>query len=240
MVYLYPTASTSAVFINGYHLEQAYQIQYKDSAPKIPIYGYNDYTFSRVIRGKGLVQGIVIVNFIFAGYLTSVLEYQKEGYSAKLYNYGFTIPGTSQKEQFQSDLKTKLRNELPPNNTVDERRARAEYIASLISNNRSEAVVRQTKEALETMFYNPEDSPTSEGIVTNPLSIGSKRTMGNQLDIYYQDPSYVNWFVRFNDVHFSDVSQQISQAGAEGSSEPLYEVYSFIARDKEIRTKSNG
>ena len=80
--YIYSTASTVAAFINGYHIEQAYGFNYKETIPKVPVYGYNDYEFSKVLRGKGIVQGILVVNFVFPGYLTAVLTNRKDTYSS--------------------------------------------------------------------------------------------------------------------------------------------------------------
>jgi hypothetical protein len=90
-VYIYSTASTVAAFLNGYHIEQAYGFNYKENVPKIPIYGYNDYEYSKVVRGKGVVQGILVLNFVFPGYLTAVLTYRNDTFDPKLYNYN--LPG---------------------------------------------------------------------------------------------------------------------------------------------------
>ena len=233
--YIYSTASTVAAFINGYHVEQAYGFNYKESIPKVPIYGYNDYEFSKAVRGKGIVQGIFVINFTFPGYLNSVLVYRQDVYKPKLYNYNFNI-GLSTERQHQANLFNTLKYELPANSTLESKLARAEYIASLISNKSTKDA---TKNALNKLFIDSARSSQPELIAAksfpSPLIVDSSSTVGNQIDIYYQDPDLSTWFVRFNNVHFTEVSQNISQAGAEGSSEPLYEIYEFIAQNREIK-----
>jgi hypothetical protein len=245
-VYIYSTASTVAAFVNGYHIEQAYGFNYKESVPKIPIYGYNDYEFSKVVRGKGVVQGILVVNFVFPGYLSAVLTYRNDVYNPKLYNY--QLPGNpgqflpSTQKQIQDKIFKDLETELPANNDTQSKAARATYIANLITSSKSNpSDIATTKNALNKFFSvdlgDINDVSNARNIsrrITSPLVADSSPVVGNQIDIYYQDPDLCSWFVRFNNVHFTEVSQSISQAGADGSSEPLYEIYEFIAKNKEI------
>lgn len=243
-VYIYSTASTVAAFLNGYHIEQAYGFNYKENVPKIPIYGYNDYEYSKVVRGKGIVQGILVLNFVFPGYLTSVLTFRNDVYDPKLYNYNLPVGAgqylPSTQKQLQEDIVSKLKFELPSNDSAASKKSRAEYIARLISKNNPEETER-TKLALNKFFnldpgdiYDTSNVRRYKNRIQSPLTADSSPVIGNQLDVYYQDPDLATWFVRFNNVHFTDVSQNISQAGADGSSEPLYEIYEFIAKNKEI------
>lgn len=229
--YIYSTASNVAAFVNGYHIEQAYGFNYKESIPKVPIYGYNDYEFSKVVRGKGIIQGILVINFTFPGYLNSVLESRKDVFVPKLYNYKFS-DGPSTEQQHQEKMFQEMKLELPVNSTKESKQARAEYIANLIS---KDSTRDATKQALNELFAEKEVKQINTSNLSSPLISDSKSTVGNQIDIYYQDPDLSTWFVRFNDVHFTDISQNISQAGAEGSSEPLYEIYEFIAKNREIK-----
>ena len=245
-IYIYSTASTVAAFLNGYHIEQAYGFNYKETVPKIPIYGYNDHEFSKIVRGKGIVQGILVLNFVFPGYLSAVLTYRNDNFDYKLYTYnlpngpGAYLPSTD--KQIQESIFQNLKTELPANSSADSKRARAEYISKLISPSQAgKAAVDNVKNALNR-FFNLSSTVSAETEspraykhkINSPLIANSEPKIGNQLDIYYQDPQLSTWFVRFNNVHFTEVSQNISQAGAEGSSEPLYEIYEFIAKNKEI------
>lgn len=230
MTYIYPTASTIAVFLNGFHLEQAYQLQFKESAPKIPIFGYNDYTFSKVAYGRKMVQGILVVNFIFAGYLNTILDAQYNGanvpFVPRLHNYDEAVANTYSQRKLIDEIRQQVKTELPSVATEAERSARASYIASLITKNKASRDA--TKKALEESFT-PQDFPRVIDKLPSPLDA---RSNGVILDLYYQDPSYTTWWIRFDNIFFYEVSQVNSQAGAEGSSDPLYEVYSFMASDR--------
>jgi len=239
--YIYSTASTVAAFINGFHIEQAYGFNYKESIPKVPVYGYNDYEFSKVLRGKGIVQGMLVVNFVFPGYLSAVLTNRNDVYNPK-YNTNLGQLGPSTDKGFQERLFNQLQSELPANSDAANKKARAEYIANMITRNgASDEEIGKVRDAVSrfispspTTYYSAEQVRKSSYVINSPLIADSKAAKGNDLDIYYQDPDLSTWFVRFNNVHFTDVSQSISQAGAEGSSEPLYEIYEFIAKSKEI------
>lgn len=135
MTFLYPTASTTAIFINGYHVEQAYQIQYKENVNKVPIYGYSDYTYSKIAVGRTLVQGILVLNFVSPGYLSAVLEESRSTTPKKLRNFGFSARGNTEKKQLEEDIKNEIRTELPTLDSDVSRKARAEYIADLLSKN---------------------------------------------------------------------------------------------------------
>lgn len=230
MTHLYPTASTVAVFLNGIHIDQAYQLQYKEYVSKNPIYGYNDFTFSKIAYGKSLTQGMLVINFTFPGYLNTVLDtlYEKpSGFVPRLYNYQFSRKNDN---ILQNNIKNQLNTELPPNGTSEERSARASYIASLISSGKQ--TKEATKRALESFFSPPELEPVNTSQISSPIMLAKDNTI---LDVYYQDPQYQTWFLRFENVHFTEISQSISQAGAEGSSDPLYEIYSFISSKKTIK-----
>lgn len=247
--YFYPTASTTAVFINGYHIDQAYRIDYRESAPKIPIYGYNDYNYSTVARGRTLINGIMVINFVFPGYLQpAVLQLKNRiPFVPSLYNYDISKHNKETTDHYKDDLYTELRTELPQNNTEADTQARAQYIASLLAG-KSREDVKNVKETLHDFFTTAQDPQSHSNRKTGGdirRSIYSSvidptpsidKTEGSTVDIYYYSPERSLWFVRFLDVYFSDTSQQISQAGAEGSSEPLYEVYNFIASKKQIIT----
>ena len=161
-VYIYSTASTVAAFLNGYHIEQAYGFNYKENVPKIPIYGYNDYEYSKVVRGKGVVQGILVLNFVFPGYLTAVLTYRNDSFDPKLYNYN--LPGgpgdylPSTQKQLQDNIISNLKFELPANSSPESKKARAEFITNLIAkDNPLEAY--QTKVALNKFFGTAPSDP---------------------------------------------------------------------------------
>jgi hypothetical protein len=250
--YIYSTASNVAAFINGYHIEQAYGFNFKESVPKVPIYGYNDYKYSKAVTGKGIVQGILVVNFMFPGYLNGVIEQSKGAYVPKLYNYKIGH-GASTEKSHQESLFNKLKTEIPPN-TPELKTARAEYIVdtmfSKTGRTLGESMALEAKRqiliaAIKSTFselllssfsdFGNGESASLHEVMNSPLDAKQHASEGCRIDLYYQDPDFVNWYVTFNNVYFTEVSQSASQAGAEGSSEPLYEIYQFIASDRKIK-----
>ena len=247
MTFLYPTASTTAIFLDGYHVEQAYQVQYKESVNKIPIYGYNDYTYSKIAVGKSLVQGILVINFISPNYLSAVLKGDIKQVNTKARNTQFSNLGedSTKDKRLQKDLESEIRTELPQPVDAESREARASYIAALLGSKADP----QTRKSMKDALFNSFSSERSQFIDYNdgPSIIGPDRATSTEkssisivdkqnltMDIYYSDPQFSLYWVRFNKVHFYEASQTISQAGAEGSSDPLYEIYSWIASDKKI------
>jgi hypothetical protein len=246
VTFIYPTASTVAVFINGMHIDQAYQVQYKESTNKIPIYGYNDHIFTKVAKGRQAVSGVLVINFMFPGYLNAALDskYQAESSLPPALYPQKDIQGSLREaydESLEKTIEQQLATELPSLESTASRQARAEYIADLIS---SKDTKQKTIKALVNQFENRDavsfDTPAGKlpldklriKSLESPIELSSRNIT---IDIYYQDPQSSDWYLSFKNVHFYDVSQTISQAGAEGSSEPLYEVYSFMASQKVIK-----
>ena len=254
--YLFPTASNLAVFIDGIHVDLAYRVDIKDSAPKVPLYGYNDTRFSAVMSGRGIVQGFLAVNFIYPGYMTALMERRNKG----------KIGASARTLEFQEQsVKQFIFNELPANTDDTSRAARAEYIANLISphtlqNTSSQSDVevalvgvtpgaRQSaferklvgsskrlakeavKEALVGVFVRGE--PLQERVRTsgrNPLEIDSELDM----EVYYSNPDSSTWYEKLESVHFTDINKGMTAAGAEGSSEAILEVFEFFARSRRV------
>ena len=237
----YPTASTATVFLNGFHIDQAYRVDFRDSVPKIPIYGYNDYTYTKVVRGQGIVQGMLVTNFTYPGYLAEALRNAGGKTTNGLYNLN------SENDRVVDRVKKELRSELPPN-TPEGRAARADYIATLLARQKQfsvekgrfhtdkELTTRKLKAVVSDFFTKPNtstvDATENDRIERNPLFIGSDQN--DTLEIYYHDPSLALFYVKFENIHFTEISQQISQAGAEGSSEPLYEIAQFISSKRTV------
>lgn len=253
MTSLYKTSSTVSVFLNGFHIDQAYRIDYRENSDKVPIYGYNDIFYSKAVQSKTIIQGMLVVNFVYSGYLNRAILFRETSkFVPSLYNYkmfGNTpeVSGALLTDSIRKSLPT----ELPPN-TQETKASRAEFIANLIAKPSERA---RTKDALNRFFSVTKSREINDNLSvadiiaedeqstfvnTNRIDNSSALTLdgalpkGSTIDIYYQDPKFTTWLARFTNVYFTDISQQVSQAGAEGSSEPLYEIYSFIASKREI------
>jgi hypothetical protein len=239
--YTIPTASTVALFIDGIHIDLLHRLDYKESFPKLPRYGYNDTIYTNTMPGRKIIQGFLAIVFVEPAYLTRVLENNRIN---KIDN----VVASSAQSSLDS---------LPGYTTEEEKQGRAQYIADLlfpsgkypkhfaIENDHDFAEsVKINKTALEKDLFvkklidkfSTGEIPTSkqgpEENVLTPLDKGPV-----DMDIYYLDPSRATWYIRLNNVSFDQIEQTIAGAGAEGSSEPLYEVYSFQAANKTIKIR---
>lgn len=231
-----PTASNVSVYLNGYLVDMAYRIDYRESSNKVPIYGYNDVVYDIVAQSKSIIQGMLIVNFISSEYLLPAIANFDPGNDINI----------SRNLLDSEKIHTQLKYELPPNSSIEEKKARAEYIASLVQNRQTRDRV---KDALEDIYSSTRPGKVIEKTVrefpgttnmktvpvrsTSSLLMEIQRPNGSLIEVYFNDPARASYLLRFSNVYFNDISQQISQAGAEGSSEPLYEIYSWISSRRE-------
>ena len=258
MSFSFPTAKNVTVAIDGYHIDLAFRMDWKEDQPKIPRYGYNDYEFSRVIPGRKIIQGFLVINFVAPNYLGAIVE---------------------NKIQSASDKTEKTMNEflggLPGVETAASRKARAEQLAGILFPPNEDLI--STRKAQQTKRYNvgyhrdygqinygeaPKSGPIDpsnqiEEQGPNPLIPANNNQFRDALisrfvdgervvrvpymasplaskliqtmDVYYHDADTTPWYMKFYGVHFTNVSQSYSAAGADGSAEPIYETYEFIA-----------
>ena len=232
--YIFPTAATTTVYLNGLHVEHAFRVDWKEDSPRIPIYGYNDKYYSRVATGRSIVQGLLVINFIYSGYLYHVLEQggipNVPADAFKKGNLDYLKKGTYRKS-IKNDLAKKIRNEVKlAEQANDPKNQKMEYIQQLFKErNRTPNEIALLKEVLRET-HSLEDTAVEKQSKLRTLSSPLENQAGDlQMDVYFQDPERVLWRLNFRDVYFTSVSQQASIAGAEGSSEPLYEIYEFIA-----------
>lgn len=234
MTYNFPSGQNVTIFIDGVYIELSFRLDWKDSRPKVPIYGYNDHVYTRTIRGRTLVQGFLVTDFVVPNYLGVMLE-----------------RNVRKKEIKESQEFDKFLDDLP----ID-------------VNKRAEAIGRAMFPYLDTKKILQDTSAAPGGLQDTLLSKAEvdaekqrkgmiiRFTQGRgpvyipdttdpvepadpvDLTIYYHDPEIAPWYVLLRDVEITDISQTISAAGAEGSSEPIYEVYEFVARKRELKVVS--
>jgi hypothetical protein len=271
MTFYLPTSSKVKIMIQGIDLDLAFRLDWRESTPRVPIYGYNDYYYSKTIRGKTLIQGFLVMNYVAPHYLSAVLE-----------NWSNRNQKRS-KAEFDAIIAT-----LPSTTTEENRRARAEMLTSLLFTKKTDLrglVEQGTPGAIKVdrMIGKLAETPGKigslldkivgrgnagltaaaqrRGLVESPqggvedfkkklidrfASGGNDVVVPNiagpgdytlpfNMEIYHMEPEFSNWYVILNDVEITDVSQTVSAAGAEGSSDPLYETYEFVAKRRTIK-----
>jgi hypothetical protein len=255
MTFYLPTTSKVRVMIHGVDLDLGFRLDWKHSQPKIPVYGYNDTDYTKTIRGRNLVQGFLVMNYVAPHYLSALLEQwdQKTRISEKL----------------EID---ELISNLPGTDTAANRIARAELLSSLLfpsSGANSEPLVDQVEMKMRSPLERvaKRGSPGvlkrafDSGLVAGPtggipdiktklIDRFTKGTGTNivpriagpgdystpfDMTIYHMEPEFSNWCVILEDVEITDVSQTLSAAGNDGSSDPIYETYEFIAKRRQIK-----
>jgi len=226
---LFPTAKNVHIALDGYHIDLAFRMDWKEDRPRIPRYGYNDRKYTRTIPGRTLIQGFLVTNFIAPNYLGIIKEEEAHIISEKA-----------------QDKVRNLISELPDTTDLTNRKARAEALGALLfPPSEREAAEKDdlfpplhvrnkdidpNKEIKETMIrtFIEGERLLSVPAMASPLDLSSTYTM----DVYYNDIGATPWHTTFYDVEFVSVSQSFSAAGAEGSSEPIYETYEFISNSR--------
>ena len=250
----FPTASSTAVFINGIHIDQVHRVDFKETDPRIPLYGYNDHMYSRTLKGRRVLQGFLVINYTYPGYLAAALR----------------SSNSKQNLKYNTRIVENIEN-IPANTTEASRKARAEYITSLMlppgtvvtkvgpnlgfpvgrqyvgfDTNFKKCGIHRSRTKSDEMLASEDLKAAllakATGNDINLAKAGEQNFTDNVLNlidpvdivIYYSNPHNAKWTVELTDVEFTDLSQTTSAAGADGSSEPLYETYEFIAKTRKI------
>lgn len=244
MTFYLPTSSKVKIMIKGIDLDLAFRLDWKQAHPRIPVYGYNDQEYTKTIAGRKLIQGFLVMNYVAPHYLTSFLA--KEDQDKAI--------------QQRSDAVTEVFDVLPPTQTAAQRTARAQMISTRLfqdakpkgywdRQDRSQAPDRKTstprfqsvgdyrpdfsnqtfKEQLLDVFVRGGLDPFEPDLIS-PTDL----TRPFPMTIYHMEPEYAPWYIVLEDVEITDVSQTMSAAGADGSSDPLYETYEFIAKRRQV------
>lgn len=237
---IYPTASNVNVFINGIHIDQAYRVDYKDSLTKTPVWGYNDTVYSKALQGRAIVQGILVINYTFPGYLKAVLA--DNAVFGK--NKDVNASNLWRKDTIETDEQKRLIIEsLTKSDSVTEKSQRAADIAkSLFPNQFSEKSPPKNNEDYLTDSQLVEEALKEQYLQGNIKKSDPLRMSKNELsyppvdmEVYFTEPATASWWLLYKGVEFTEVSQQISAAGQDGSSENLFEVYEFICKERQIK-----
>jgi hypothetical protein len=69
----YPTPATVKYYINDIELDDMYRVDFQRSINYQPIYGYNSMQYDFVAKGKELVNGNLIINYRYPGYLAMAI-----------------------------------------------------------------------------------------------------------------------------------------------------------------------
>lgn len=209
----YPTSQNVHVFINGIHIDEAHRVDFKEEQSKVPLYGYNDYLYSKVLYGRRLVQGFLAINFVYPGYLGAVLEREQlrllEDHKNDVNDLKIVLP------EADADRVTKAK-------ILAEKLFDAEDTTTM-RNLIIEATAKSVLDKDRTLYK--QNTIPSHNVLNYNDSV--------DMTIYYSSPESAEWAVELEGVEFTSVSQTMAMAG-DGSADPLFEVYEFIAKTRNI------
>jgi len=75
----YFTGAQTRLYIEDICIDEAVSLQYIAQAPVVPLYAYDNCKFIRTARGKSIVQGQILINFVDEGYLYYALKDIRKG-----------------------------------------------------------------------------------------------------------------------------------------------------------------
>lgn len=255
MTFYLPTASKVVICIEGIELDLAFRLDWKEAEPRIPIYGYNDREYTKTVSGRRLVQGFLVMNFIAPYYLTSFLmrkevERRKKQRQEDEEILNELLAGAETDSDKASRAKA-IANELFKQEQesfamallpTEDSSTLLSPKSSRLKNLRRLDTIASSNKKLKNQLINSFIGGRDDGLKGRQLpmytALDWKRPFN--MEIYPTDPSFAQWYIVLEDVEITDVSQTINSSGANGSSEPLYETYSFLAKRRTVLPSRNG
>jgi hypothetical protein len=187
-------------------LTQIVTISFAAQEPIIPIYGYASYTYDAVAHGARIVTGSFTIAFKESLYIRSALE--------KLRSNGTSSAST--KSVYSSMSKGELSAWVKGRSVSSIEALADEYSEKLWGNSNSEIVNKE-----KNPFFTVAGSSLSEYGFDIIISYGSEL-----LELGKKIRDYPGTVKLINGVHLTGVTQRVAPTG-----EPIYEEYSFIAKD---------
>jgi hypothetical protein len=70
----YYTPCNVGIYIGGYRLSDAFRVDWDARDSKTPLYGWADDTFSAVSNGRKIITGRLVINYKYPGYLATAIS----------------------------------------------------------------------------------------------------------------------------------------------------------------------
>ena len=70
----YYSSTDAKLFFGDEELEEIVSINWQMQEPKMPLYGYNSFTFDEVAVGSRIIQGTFIINYLIPNYLAKLVR----------------------------------------------------------------------------------------------------------------------------------------------------------------------
>lgn len=203
----YPTPAQTSLYINGVWIDDAYRVSYSKTNPLAPLYGYNEEHFSAVALGKTLVTGSLIISYRYPGYLMAAIKNE--------------VSGVKRKRDLANEAAAAIL------------RAPATLRVAMLEEARQRGFLDHLESQFTELFAG--NGQGSGNKVESPVA-NSGVDSDTEIKIYFDNPEVAYHVKIIQGVQFSGESMEIDAGAAAGGSSsvsgrPLFEAYSFIAKD---------
>lgn len=214
----YFSGANVGVYFGDVLVDQIFNLQFNLQEQVIPIYGYGSYTYDAVAKGQRIINGSFNIYFREAAYLKLILD-----------QIELELGGTQKSNPFKYDTvpeETTIENileELSSKTTPDFDKLATSYEEAIWGNaSKDNATDGSSKPYFIPINYNDTPKISSRGfdilISYGPEAKRQRKNLG--------ELSPNTTVQAINGVHITSVSMIVDATG-----QPLYEQYSFMARD---------
>ena len=217
----YPSPAEVKIYIGQAWVDDAYRVDYSVSNNRVPLYDYTSPFFKTVAEGNHLVQGQLIINFRFPGYLKRALL-----------NDLFYDSNYSNSVKTQTNIARDILNSNA-----------AQRLDILLAAKRL-GTFEATKQVSEDLFI-PDREDGSDGLpeLKKDPAVSHSKTPFDIIIKYGGEESLYDKIIE--DCYILGESQVISASALAGgdlgaSGMPIFEVYSFLGRKLSDRITTKG
>ncbi len=208
----YPTPAQVYLYAGGIWIDDAFRVEYRKVNEKVPLFGFDETEFSGVAKGHTLVTGNLIINHRYPGYLWTIikehLNQRVEVQDNPYVRLAHSLTGASADQRIEIIEQARQLNKLQE----------VQSVLKAITSGDAYGKISAIHDPVDTVFRDENGKHI-------PFSI----------KIYFDKPDFGVYHREIVDIHFTGVSQAISAAAGGGDSSasgrPLFEVYSFFARN---------
>lgn len=217
----YYSSTDAKLFFGDEELEEIVSINWQMQEPKMPLYGYNSFTFDEVAVGSRIIQGTFIINYLIPNYLAKLVRTNAKSSSV-------AAEDKKPNDQSNTDKKSTTTEDKKSNDKSDtDKKAVTEEDKK--SNDQSDVGKKTTTAA--TAHDKPGDSiyssDSGSGGKINHHRAHTNLPQNFSIKIRYgSDKEGKVPYITFDEVWLQGVAHTITENGS-----PIYEQYSFIARD---------
>lgn len=214
----YPTPAQVYLYVGGVWIDDAFRVEFRKVNEKVPLYGFDEVLWSGVALGHTLVTGNLILNYRYPGYLWTLVKESLHTdvtvQASPMVQLAHALIGATPEKRIEIIEQARQLNKLQE----------VQSVLRQITNSAQYRVQDEIEDPVGSVFRD------SDG---NHLPISIK--------IYFDKPDYSVYHREIVDIHFTGVSQAMSASASGGDSSasgrPIFEVYSFFAKDVRDKIK---